>query len=136
MYTYSFDELSLAIAISKEELNGLLTGRQSAVLKNTRTAFYTKMKCYLYETKSGGGRGGFVAIGELERASFYRASKGMHKDCGLTQEEAEKKITYRHGGIVFYIKNVVEVEDPETLWHDIRKQFLIDPPKTVTLMKK
>ena len=50
--------------------------------------------------------------------------------------EAEKKITYRHGGIIFYIKNVVIVEDPETLSHDIRLQFLIDPPKTVTLMKK
>ena len=136
MYKYSFDNLNLAVAVSKSELDGLMTGRQTAVLKNTRTSFKGGLKCYLYETKSGGGRGSFVAIGELERATFYSSADGMYNDCGMTQEEAEKKITYRHGGIIFYIKNVVMVEDPETLSQDIRLQFLIDPPKTVTLMKK
>ena len=136
MYRYSFDKLSLAIAVSKSELMGLITGQQKAVLKNTRTAFKGGLKCYLYETKSDGGRGAFVAIGELEQATFYNGNDGMFLDCGLTAEEAECKITFRHGGIVFYIKDVVEVDDPVTLSDEIRLIFSIDPPKTVTQMKK
>ena len=136
MTKYSFDNLSLAIAVSPEELNGLITGRQRAILKNTRTPFKSGIKCYLYETKSNGGRGSFVAIGELEKSTFYKSDEEMYLDCALTREEAEEAITIRHGGIVFYIKDVVEVPDPDILSHEIRLQFLIDSPKTITQMKK
>ena len=47
MYKYSFDNMSLAVAVSKSELEGLMTGRQTAVLKNTRTPFKGGLKCYL-----------------------------------------------------------------------------------------
>lgn len=139
MYAYSFDKLSLAIAVSPDELKGLISGKQTAVLKNTRTPYKGGLKCYLYETKAGGGRGMFVAIGELEIATFYSRSEEMYRDCGLTAEEADEKrnTKLRYGvGMVFYIKNVVEVPDPEVLSHNIQHQFLIDNPKKVTQMKK
>lgn len=139
MSTYSFDAFSLAIAISKQELQNLITGKQRAILKNTRTPFGGAAKCYLYETKSNGGRAQFVAIGTLECATFYKDDGEMCKDCGLTADEASEKLASKRrsgNGIVFYIKDVAEVDDPEALSKDIRTQFLIDPPKTVTALKK
>ena len=141
MYKYSFDKMSLAIAVSKDELEGLLSGSQIAVLKNTRTPYKGGIKCYLYETKSGGGRGAFVAIANLEKAKFYKDNGVMCKDCNLTAEEANKKVSANYNyvfgsGVVFYLNDVVEVDDPDVLSREIYLQFLIDPPKKVTQMKK
>ena len=139
MSRYVFDYLSLAIAITKEELENLKTGKQKAVLKNTRTPFKGGLKCYFYETKAGGGRGKFVAIGQLQQTRFYKDDGIMCYDCGLTAEEASNKLgnpSHIGNGIVFYISGIEEVPDPDTLSHDIRLEFLIDPPKTVTRMKK
>lgn len=138
MATYSFDAFSLAIAVSKHELKGLIDGTQTAVLKNTRTP-YGGAKCYLYETKADGGRGQFVAIGTLDHATFYKDDGVMCQDCGITPEEAVEKISSKRtsgSGIAFYIKDIAEVDDPDMLSRDIRLQFLIDPPKTVTTLKK
>ena len=137
MSKYTFDKSSLAIAVTKNELENLLSGNQIAVLKNTRTPFKGGIKCYFYETKTGGGRSQFVAIGELVKATFYEKGSMLH-DCGLTADYEEKVVSkFRIGnGIAFYFKNIVEVDDPDTLSHDIRLQFLIDPPKTVTKMER
>ena len=86
MSTYTFDKLSLAIAVTKDEMARLMSGEQIAVLKNTRTPFKSGIKCYFYETKTGGGRSQFVAIGELEDATFYKRDGSMRQDCGLTEE--------------------------------------------------
>jgi hypothetical protein len=138
MYKYNFDKLSLAIAVTKDELARLLSGEQIAVLKNTRTPFKGGIKCYFYETKTGGGRSQYVAIGELQKATFYNRDGSMRQDCGLSEEDDQKIWTkLRTGnGIIFYFANVVEVEDPDVLTHDIRFQFLIDPPKSVTKMER
>lgn len=137
MSKFTFDKVSLAIAVTKDELSRLLSDRQIALLKNTRTPFKGGVKCYFYETKSGGGRGQYVAIGELEKATFYQKGGDMRRDCGLTEDAEEKAAScFRTGnGIAFYFSNIVEVDDPDALSKAIRLQFLIDPPKTITKMK-
>ena len=139
---FTFDTRFLTIAVSKDELIGLLSGKQTAILKNTCTLYFPGLKCYLYETQKDGGRGKFVAIGEIKNTTHLLGLYNLDEqkkqaiyDCGLTIEEAEKIVTFRHGGIVFYINNISEVEDPDALTQDL-SFYSLRPPITVQLIEK